>query len=305
MKVRTPVALLIFNRPETTAQVFKVIRKARPETLLIIADGPRPDRPEEANQCRKTREIVTQVDWPCEVLKNYSDTNLGCKKRVSTGLDWVFNTVEEAIILEDDCLPDANFFTFCEEMLVKYRHDERIGHISGTNLNYQHELFEESYCFSRYPNIWGWATWRRAWQDYDADLKLWPQIKAKGVLRDVFVDKRLTQRWVKIFDRVHDGMIDTWDYQWSFSCMIQNRLVIAPSVNMISNIGFGDSATHTIAITSSANLPTKAMSFPLQHPQTIIRNRTFDQRIDLLNFPPSKWKRTRRLLHKLQTLWSC
>ena len=151
----TPVAFIIFNRPDTTKRVFAEIAKARPPKLLVIADGPRADHPADVEKCAAVRAIIDGVDWDCEVLKNYSDVNLGCKRRVSSGLDWVFDTVEEAIILEDDCLPHPTFFRFCEEMLEKYRDDKRIAMISGDNLQFGRKRTGYSYYFSRYPHIWG------------------------------------------------------------------------------------------------------------------------------------------------------
>jgi hypothetical protein len=161
-QLTTPVAFLIFNRPDTTAKVFEAIRQAKPPKLLVVADGPRPDRPDDIEKCKAARGVVEQVDWDCEVLRNYSDVNLGCKKRVSSGLDWVFNTVEEEIILEDDCLPHPTFFRFCEELLDYYRHDERIMVISGDNFQFGRNCTEYSYYFSRYNHCWGWSTWRRS-----------------------------------------------------------------------------------------------------------------------------------------------
>ena len=120
-QLNTPVAFLIFNRPHTTQRVFAEIAKARPPKLLVVADGPRNDRPGEAELCAQTRAIIDQVDWDCEVLTHYADKNMGCKKRIASGIDWVFTQVEEAIILEDDCLPEASFFQFCEENLAPAR----------------------------------------------------------------------------------------------------------------------------------------------------------------------------------------
>lgn len=157
-QLKTPVAFLIFNRPDTTRRVFAEIAKARPPKLLVVADGPRADHPDDVEKCAAVRAIIDGIDWDCKVLTNYSDINLGCKRRVSSGLDWVFDTVEEAIILEDDCLPHPAFFRFCEEMLNKYRDDKRIAMISGDNFQFGRKRTEYSYYFSRYPHIWGWAS---------------------------------------------------------------------------------------------------------------------------------------------------
>lgn len=275
-KLTTPVAFLIFNRPDTTEQVFEEIRLVKPPKLLVVADGPRPDRLGEAKKCAAARAVIDRVDWPCEVLTNYSDVNLGCKRRVSSGLNWVFDTVEEAIILEDDCLPHPTFFRFCEELLEKYRDDERIALIAGTNYQFGRKRTTFSYYFSRYNHIWGWASWRRSWRRYDVDMKLWPEVRDGECLRDLLGDD-LARFWTKNFEMAYNGKIDTWDYQWTFACWIHNGLSILPNVNMVSNIGFNPDATHTKDSESKvANLPVEDMEFPLSHPKFMIRDAQAD-----------------------------
>lgn len=267
--MKTPVALVIFNRPDTTERVFLEIAKARPSKLLIVADGPRVDRPGEIEKCNASRAIIDRVDWPCEVLTNYSEINLGCKNRVSSGIDWVFSQVEEAIILEDDCLPEASFFQFCEEMLERYRYDERIGMISGTNFLNNKIAIDDSYYFSKYMTIWGWATWRRAWKNYDVTIEFWPKLKDDGFLDSRINSKDERSYWYRAFDRVHGGAIDTWDYQWVLCNWIQNRLSIVPSVNLISNIGFRSDATHTSGASIFSNMQRNHLKIPLKHPDFI------------------------------------
>ena len=169
-----PVAFFIFKRPALTARVFERIRAAKPPRLLVVADGPRPSRPEEAQLCEATRKVVSTPDWPCELLVNFADENLGNRRRLSSGLNWVFEQCDQAIILEDDCLPSASFFPFCSEMLNRYRDDARIMHISGDNFQDGHRSGTGSYYFSRYSLSWGWASWRRAWRHYDVALSMWP-----------------------------------------------------------------------------------------------------------------------------------
>ncbi|AFY39023.1 methyltransferase FkbM [[Leptolyngbya] sp. PCC 7376] len=284
--MKTPVAFIIFNRPDTTRRVFEAIRQAQPPKLLVIADGPRGDRPDEADKCIATRNIIKEVDWDCEVLTNYSDTNLGCKKRVSSGINWVFDQVEEAIILEDDCLPDPSFFPFCEELLEKYRHDTRIMMISGDNFQFGKARTQDSYYFSKYYHIWGWATWRRAWQHYDVDLKQWPKIRDGGWLKDIFNNDWLTIKYrSKIFQKMYEKAVDTWDYQWSFTCWTQSGLSIMPNVNLISNIGFGEAASRTKNNKSIfANMAVSSVDFPLLHPDFVIRDLETDQKTARLVF---------------------
>jgi hypothetical protein len=275
--LKTAVALIIFNRPETTARVFREIRKARPSLLLVVGDGPRPDRTDDKEQCTLARAIVDQIDWDCEVRTNYSDVNLGCRDRVSSGLDWIFSEVEEAVILEDDCLPHPTFFQFCEEMLEKFRHDERIGHIGGANLQFGRKRGSCSYYFSRYSNIWGWASWRRAWINYDVDMDLWPEVRDGQWLNDLFGRTDVANYWRFIFDRVYRGEIDTWDYQRLFQCLIHGRLTVLPNVNLISNIGFNMNPTHTTGKSRLSNMKTEPMIFPLVHPPFIIRDASADR----------------------------
>ncbi len=269
----TPVAFLIFNRPDVTARVFEQIRAARPAKLLVVADGPRPSRPDEPAKCAETRRIIEGVDWPCEVLTNFSETNLGCKRRVSSGIDWVFSQVEEAIILEDDCLPHPTFFRYCSEMLERYRDDDRVFHIAGCHFRPTGQPNPYSYYFSRYSFIWGWASWRRAWKHYDVEMKLWPTIRDGGWLRDFLGDEAAAKSFTREFQRIYDGEVDTWDFQWGLACWINSGLSIRPRVNLISNIGFIPDATHTTDLDNpAANLETRPLEFPLQHPPFMMRN---------------------------------
>ena len=271
------MAFIIFNRPDPTARVFAEIRRVRPSKLLVVADGPRPDRPGEAEKVAAVRAIIEQVDWPCEVLKNYSDVNLGCKRRVSGGLDWVFANVKEAIILEDDCLPHPTFFPFCEELLEKYRDDERIMQINGCNFQFGRKRGEASYYFTRYAYVWGWASWRRAWQHYDVDIKEWTALKNKDEFLRIFSCRDEREFWKVRWDKVADGKIDAWDYQWSFACLVRQAFGIVPNVNLISNIGFGPDATYAVGVSIMADMPAAAMEFPLVHPRVFIRD---DKAID-------------------------
>jgi len=275
-QLKTPVAFIIFNRLDTTKKVFAEIAKARPPKLLVIADGPRADHPDDAGTCADVRAVINHVDWDCEVLTNYSDINMGCKRRVSSGLDWVFNTVEEAIILEDDCLPHQTFFRFCEELLEKYWDDERIAMISGDNFQLERKRTAYSYYFSRYTHIWGWASWRGAWENYDVNMKLWPEIRDGDWLEDWLGDRKSVQYWVKIFEKVYQGKIDTWDYQWTFSCWMQSALTILPNVNLVSNIGFGQEAVHTTDKSKVTDMKTEAITFPISHPPGILRDSMAD-----------------------------
>jgi hypothetical protein len=301
-QLKTPVAFIIFKRPEETQRVFAEIRKVKPPKLLVVADGPRPDKPGEDLQCAAARAIIEQVDWECEVLQNYADRNLGCRLRVSSGLDWVFDTVEEAIIIEDDCLPHPTFFRFAEELLERYRDDSRIMSISGQNVQLGRKRTDYSYYFSRYNHCWSWASWRRAWQHYDLDMKLWPEIRDGNFLADVLGDSRAVKVWTKTFQLCYEGKIDTWDFQWAFASFIQNGMNILANVNLASNIGHGVGGTHTEDIDSPySNMPVEAITFPMKHPPFAIRDTQADNftQNTLYDYDPPLLKKVKKKVDKL------
>ena len=278
--METPVALFIFNRPQTTAQVFAAIRQAQPTQLLVVADGARADRPTDVELCAATRAIIEQVDWPCQVQTNYADTNLGCMQRMASGLNWVFSLVETAIILEDDCLPHPSFFAFCTELLIKYQDDQRIGMISGQNSLRGNRRSADSYYFAQIPYIWGWATWRRSWQQYDFAMSNWPAVRDGGWLRDIFKSNQVAAAWQSTFEHNYAGFFDAWDYQLTLTSLINNWLNPTANVNLVSNIGFGAGATNTSETDSVfANLQAEAINFPLIHPQFLVADTISEARV--------------------------
>jgi hypothetical protein len=232
----TPVLLLIFNRPNQSLQILESIRQQQPTQLFIAADGPREHKTGEAGLCEETRNTILQgIDWPCEIKTLFRDTNLGCGKAVSGALDWFFSHVEEGIILEDDCLPDPTFFSFCSMMLDRYRTHENILHVGGSNYQMGIHRGDASYYFSQYAHIWGWATWRRAWQHYDFTL-----LKYQHTPREGF-----NQRFIMDLEGIYAQKIDTWDIQWFMSVLFCKGLAITPNTNLVRNIGYGKEATHT------------------------------------------------------------
>jgi len=272
----TAVALFIFNRPDLTARVFESIRAAKPRHLLVIADGPRRSHPEEERLCKEARAIASTPDWPCELVLNFSDENLGCKRRLSSGLDWVFQSFPEAIILEDDCVPSASFFRFCSELLDHYRNDTRIMHISGDNFQDGRKRGTSSYYFSKYPHTWGWATWKRAWAYYDVTMASWPAANRDNWLRSILDDPREADYWGGIFENLHAGQINTWDYQWVYACWRQGGLSILPNENLVTNIGAGPDATHLKEGHSTINLPAHELR-DCRHPDSIAVDRDADR----------------------------
>lgn len=285
--MKTPVALIVFNRPDCAARVLAAIASAKPEKLFVIADGPRPNKPEDVEKCAATRALFERVDWDCEVLTDFSDVNLGCKMRPVTGVDWVFDQVEEAIIFEDDCLPHPSFFQFCEELLERYRDDRRVMMIGGINFLGNWKTTRQSYYFSRFGGTWGWATWRRAWRLNDHKLKIWPAVLESCAIEEMFPNPRHAAYWREIFQQIYDGQLeDVWDYQWLLACWINSGYRIFPEVNLISNIGFRDDATHTFGESPLANMPAEPIAFPLKHPKMMVRSVRADELIQEIFCPP-------------------
>ena len=275
--LQTALLFLVFNRPDTTAQVFEAIRKAKPLRLYVAADGPRRGREGEAERVGKVREIASAVDWPCEVKTLFRDENLGCKQAVSGAITWFFEQEEQGIILEDDCLPHPDFFTYCETLLDRYAHDERVSVITGNNFQNGQHRGDASYYFSKYNHCWGWASWRRAWKHYQGDLPFWPKWSTSGTWRQHAPDKVEERYWGTIFDRVRAEQIDSWAYPWTASVWYHGGLTATPNVNLVSNIGFGPDSTHT----ASANSPLAGMATyaigELTHPAAIVRDQSADR----------------------------
>jgi hypothetical protein len=266
----TPVIFAIFNRPDTTRQVFEKIRAARPRKLLVIADGPRANRPGDAEECAATRAIIDEVDWDCEVLRNFSETNMGCCHRISSGITWAFELVDKAIILEDDCVPSKSFFPYCADLLDRYESDERVMMVSGNNYLFGRAETMDSYYFSRYPQCWGWATWRRAWSKYDLEMTDWPEIRDRKLFDQYFPKVIERYYWKAIFQHVYDGNIDSWGYRWVYSIWANSGLSIAPARNLVQNIGFGADATHTISDNAYSLAGAEELDLPLAHPATLL-----------------------------------
>jgi hypothetical protein len=253
--MKTAVLFLIFNRPDTTRQVFESIRQARPPRLYVSADGPRADKAGEKALCDEARQIVLEVDWPCDVKTFFREENLGCRIGVSSGISWFFEHEEEGIILEDDVLPSPDFFLFCEKLLEEYRHDERIMMVTGTNY-YPSAHASLDYFFSQHFSIWGWATWRRAWRLYDINITGWPSSSNISFLNYHFGTK-IAKHFITTFNMITENQFDTWDIQWVYCCIFNNGLCVTPKVNLISNIGVV--GTHSDVVTDSHMLRTGSL----------------------------------------------
>ncbi|MES2828550.1 MAG: nucleotide-diphospho-sugar transferase [Bacteroidota bacterium] len=242
---KSPVLLLIFNRPDLSDQVFQRIRDSRPAKLYLAADGPRNDKPGEEVLCDEARQLLNKVDWPCTVKTLFRTTNLGCKEAVSSAIDWFFENEEEGIILEDDCFPAPSFFSYCDELLEKFRYDTRIRHITGSNLQLGTKWGDGSIFFSSSTGVWGWASWRRVWKDYDKDLKNYNKEEIRVQFSKIFNDRFIVDSWVDTFNALKAGKIDTWDFQLTIINYLHYGLSINPNVSLIKNIGYRSDATHT------------------------------------------------------------
>jgi len=298
-KFTTPILFIIFNRPDTAEKVFNEIKKIKPKKLFVSADGPRENKPGEKEKCLATRKIIDQVDWECEVYKKYSDVNLGCKLGVSSGIDWFFKNVEQGIILEDDCLPAQSFFKFCEELLEKYKNNEKIMMISGDNFQNSRQRGDGSYYFSKFSHIWGWATWRRAWEHYSVNMEGYPKFKQDKKINAIWSKEYIRKYWLDTFDQAYENKIDTWDYQWAFSIWKMDGLCVIPNYNLISNIGFRDDATHTKSANKLANQKIQSMDI-IKHPFKIEQNKKADNYYSKI-FKKSLFK---KILNKINALYN-
>ena len=271
-QTNTAVLFLIFNRKETTAKVFEMIRKAKPSRLYVAADGARTYKKNEDIKTIKVREIATKVDWPCEVKTLFRNQNLGCKKAISEAINWFFDHEEQGIILEDDCVPHIASFSYCHNLLERYKKNDNILAVAGTSF-YSNQLPQEtSYYFSKYIPCWGWATWRRAWNHYKNDISFWPEWSGSHHWSNFTPDKVERIYWERIFNTVKAGKIDSWAYPWTASIWYNGGLVACPSVNLVSNIGFGIDSTHTNNQNNKiSNMPVRELGI-LKHPIKIERS---------------------------------
>jgi hypothetical protein len=264
--LQAPVLFLIFNRPKFTKRVFEVIKQAKPKYLYIAADGPRDGNAADNALCQQSREVALQIDWDCEIKTLFRQGNLGCKQAVSGAINWFFDNEEEGIILEDDCLPDLSFFPYCEELLKKYRAEDRVMSVSGSNLlGTPWKYDKQSYCFG-HGGIWGWATWKRAWKLYDATMSSWQYPETKSIIKKNIKTVEWYQFYYHMFESSFNSTLDTWDIQWFYTILINDGLTINPAVNLVSNIGFGEGTHLNSEDNFIAKLAAESISVPLSPP---------------------------------------
>jgi hypothetical protein len=301
--MKTPILLIIFNRPLETKRVFAEIKKARPEKLYIAADGPRPDKDGEAKACQEATQITAEIDWPCVVKTDFPENNMGCLPRLSSAISWFFDNEEEGIIFESDCLPNQDFFTFCETLLEKYRDNEKIMHIGGNNFLFNKIKIADDYYFSRLPHIWGWATWRRAWQKYDQTMKDFPAFKDQKKINNIFKGYFARWGWQRIFSYMYEKKIETWDYQWTYAIFKNDGLCINPRVNLVSNIGFHSGAMHTRNKKSIfADVPAEPLEKIVKYPEKIEINEKADELILKQNFDMTLYHYFRFILGSIKKI---
>jgi hypothetical protein len=280
-----PVLLIIYKRDYTTQVVFDAIKKAKVPKLFIVANAPNPDKPDDKEKCDNTRKIVNHIDWDCEVTTFFRDDHLTVGYSVSDSINWFFERNAEGIILEDDCVPHPDFFTFASEMLDRYRDNKKIISINGSNLGYNLSD-SHSFTFSSFMNMWGWATWRDRALHIDYQLNEWKSIPnktwwiynhAKQQLFDT--DINWYRLWRDKFNKVAADPGFTWDWQWVYHQLKRNQLSIVPAVNLISNIGFDADATHTIeAANPAAFIPIGSMPARLVYPSEIQPDFNYEER---------------------------
>jgi hypothetical protein len=303
-QTKSAVLFVIFNRPDTTQRVFDRIKAARPGRLYIAADAPRRDFPDDKSLCAQARAIVNAIDWDCELKTLFKEENVGCREGVSSAVTWFFSHEDEGIILEDDCLPAISFFKFCDTLLEKYRYDTRIRHITGCNLQRGKKWGNDTYYFSNMTHVWGWASWKRVWNDYDKNLDKYNKDEIKKQLGNIFEDPLVVESWENIFERVKAGEINAWGYQLDFANFFNNGLTIIPNENLISNIGFGPNATHTLDENSIyANIPVTEID-EITDPVFILPEKQADRFVLDHDFNIAEKRRKENLLRRRIKKWA-
>lgn len=285
----TPVVLVAFNRPHLTERTLAAIRDAKPRELFLVVDGPRADRPDDVETCAATRAVLETIDWPCEVHRRYAASNIGLEANVELGLDWVFSQADRAIVLEDDCVPNATFFRYVSELLERYAEDDRIWQVSGSGLGVPEELFgRDSYAFTAWASVWGWGTWADRWQrhraifprdhrDGDAPVRTKPFAIQPGL-----VVTKSAERHFRAAAASDDTHTHGWDKHFWLSMMTEGAFALSPSRNLVENVGWGEDATHAASVTGRTDHAASEMVFPLQHPPTVALNVEVERELELI-----------------------
>lgn len=297
---QVPILILAFNRPDYLIQLIEKLEVVRPRYIYLAIDGPRASREGEAQLCKACERLFDSLSWTPIVTKRILTRNAGCKEAVSSAITWFFDNVEYGIVLEDDCIPDPSFFRFCEELLLRYEHSPNVMAISGANLlGLRSEPF--SYHFSNYCHVWGWASWKRAWNFYDVEIKTWATNPSTNEFPEIIQRSSNTKHfWANIFRSVAAGQIDTWDFQWVWTIWKNRGICIIPDKNLVTNIGFDSRATHTKKMTKDRSIKSEGLDFPLLHPAQTIANEQYDLKISRVEF--SRKSIFRRIVEKFYEL---
>ena len=267
---KTPILFIIYNRVELTHDVFQVIQKIQPEKLYVVADGHRPKIEDDYLKCLRTRSVI-MPDWNCDLKTQFRSQHLGKGKGVAAAITWFFEQEPEGIILYDDTLPHPDFFEYCRELLEKYRDDHRVAHIGGANFQKKHRHIGGSYYFSAHPSIWGWAGWRRSWENYDFKLNSIDALEFPGKIESYFTKPQESLYWIKRFNLMKEEEFDMWEYQYYFNLWNQGALSIAPRINLVTNIGMKGE------IRKLRRLSLKSQPIlPIVHPDTVAQNKEAD-----------------------------
>lgn len=276
-KLTAPVAFMVFNRLDCVQQVFPKIREAKPEKLFIVSDGPRESRPGEDEKVNAVRAYIEEnIDWDCQVYKNYAESNMGCKNRIYSGISWVLEQEDRVIIVEDDCKPSSDFFEFCQEMLEIYKDEEKVWMISGLNM-YRKQKTDEPYVFSKFPEIWGWATWQRAWKKIDIEVETWNNVRKSGKVKYAF-DFWSYRCYKRIMDYQLNQHRDTWDIPWLYTILKEHGVGVVPRENLVANVGCGhvDASNTTDEVDFDFSYG-KKMEFPLKKQEVIEADEVLDK----------------------------
>ena len=300
--MKIPLVIIIFNRPDKTKILYESLKKYKPTNLFIISDGPRNNFENEKEKVIQSRSIFEKIDWECEVLFNISETNLGCRERIISGLNWVFDKVDKAIILEDDCIPTDDFFIYMEILLEKYQNNKKISSVCGTNFLSDTYDVKDSYLYSKYCHVWGWGTWKDRWFKIDSKLKNLDKIKENRFLKKYLGSIRAYFYWHWLLDRVKNKKLNSWAYIWNFTNFTNENLSIIPSSNLISNIGIGKNSSNTRSLPYKyieAKKIKNRFSLPLKHPQNVTVDLKHDLKVEDTIFSKSIYNRFLWIIRKL------
>ena len=287
-----PLVIIAFNRPELLRSQLDIVRRCHRGSILCVVDGPRSTKAGEAEKVVEVMKLLDDLKQHFEVRLNVAETNLGCYRRIKTGLDWVFSVTDKAIILEDDCVPSQDFFPFANQMLERYDGDDRMFSITGTNLFPEITAHGHSHFFSRYHTCWGWATWARAWEHFIDLQGEWEKIRGTAEFRSLFRNLRSFLYWRLVFDRVYEQRLNSWAYRWMLTCWMQSGLSVNPHVNLVTNVGDGADATHTTR-SKFTQRRLGEMHWPSFDPSFVIPNAAFDAKMEDVVYSKSVLNRVR------------